>query len=157
VVPRKVEWLWPGRIPQGKLTTFAGTTGVGKTFVLCDIAARVSAALEWPHCGGRRAAQGQVLFMSGEDDPDDTLVPRLIECGADLTKICFLNTGAQDRFTLADLGTLDRALKQIGDGVRLVIVDPPTAFLGGVNDHKNAELRGLLSPLKSWAARNKVA
>jgi hypothetical protein len=41
ITPKKVEWLWRDRIPLGKLTTFAGVGGLGKTFVLCDIAARV--------------------------------------------------------------------------------------------------------------------
>ena len=77
--------------------------------------------------------------------------------GADLSRVVFLKTEVQDRFTLADLKTLDKALDQAGPGVRFVAIDPPTAYLGGVDDHKNAELRGLLSPLKSWAARRRVA
>jgi hypothetical protein len=156
ILPRKVEWLWPRRIPLGKLTTFAGVGGIGKTFVLCDVAARVSGGLGWPD-GAAAAAPAQVLFLSGEDEPDDTLVPRLIECGADLAKVCFLKAEVQDRFTLADLATLDRALAESGGGVRFVAIDPPTAYLGGVDDHKNADLRGLLSPLKNWAARHKLA
>jgi putative DNA primase/helicase len=157
ITTRKVEWLWPGRIPLGKLTTFAGVGGLGKTFVLCDLSARVSVGGEWPCAGGECATPGQVLFISGEDDPDDTLVPRLIEMGADLDRIRFLTTQAQDRFTLADLPMLDRAVAEMGGGVRFVAVDPPTAYLGGVNDHKNAELRQLLTPLKNWTAKHRLA
>lgn len=157
VTPRKVEFLWPCRIPLGKLTTFAGVGGLGKTFALLDVAARVSRGSEWPDGSGECAAPGQVLFISGEDEPDDTLVPRLIELNADLNRICFLKTEAADRFTLADLPMLDKALEQIGPSVRFVAIDPPTAYLGGVDDHRNAELRALLSPLKSWAARHRLA
>ncbi len=157
IVPRKVEWLWPGRIPLGKLTTFAGVGGLGKTFVLCDIAARVSSGGEWPDAPGIKIASGQVLFISGEDEPDDTLVPRLIEMGADLTKITFLADAAQDRFTLHDLQLLEAALDQTGEGVRFVAIDPPTAYLGGTDDHKNAELRQLLTPLKTLAARRRLS
>lgn len=157
VTPRKVEWLWPGRIPLGKLTTFAGVGGLGKTFVLCDISARVSRGDCWPDSDGECVPRGQVLFVSGEDDPDDTLVPRMIELGADLERIVFLKTEVQDRFTLADLPTLDKALEQMGEGVSFVVIDPPTAYLGGCDDHKNSELRSLLSPLKSWASRHRVA
>ncbi len=155
IVPRRVEWLWPGRVPLGKLTTFAGVGGLGKTFVLCDMTARISRGLPWPD--GEHAEPGQVLFISGEDDADDTLVPRLIELGADLTKVCFLATAIQDRFTLADLKTLETALEQMGPGVRFVAIDPPTAYLGGVDDHKNSELRALLAPLKSWASKRRLA
>lgn len=156
IVPRKVEWLWPGRIPLGKLTTFAGVGGLGKTFVLCDITARVTRGSEWPHSGGECAEPGQVLFLSGEDDPDDTLVPRLIELGADLDKVCFLRSEVQDQFTLKDLVTLDKALAEVGDGVRFVVIDPPSCFLGEADDHKNAEVRSLLGPLKSWAAKHRL-
>jgi putative DNA primase/helicase len=157
ITPRKVEWLWPGRIPLGKLTTFAGVGGLGKTFVLCDITARVTQGSDWPDAEGECCERGQVLFVSGEDDPDDTLVPRLIELGADLERVVFLKTEVQDYFSLADIKTLDEAIRQAGPGVRFVAIDPPTAFLGGVDDHKNSELRGLLSPLKSWAAKHRVA
>lgn len=157
ITPRKVEWLWPGRIPLGKLTTFAGVGGLGKTFVLCDITARVTRGADWPDSAGECCETGQVLFVSGEDEADDTIVPRLIEMGADLNKVIFLTTEVQDRFTLADLSTLETAIEQAGGNVRFIAIDPPTAYLGGVDDHKNAELRGLLSPMKSWAAKHRLA
>jgi hypothetical protein len=37
------------------------------------------------------------------------------------------------------------------------VVDPVSAFLDGADDHRNAELRGLLSPLKSLAERTGAA
>jgi putative DNA primase/helicase len=157
VTIRQVEWLWPGRIPLGKLTTFAGNGGLGKTFVLCDLAARVTRGEEWPATGGEVGDPGQVVFISGEDEPDDTLVPRMLQLNADLDRITFLRPEVADRFTLADLDTLEAAVEQTGPGVRLVAIDPPTAYLGDVNDHSNAELRGLLSPLKSWAARHHLS
>ena len=156
ITPKPVHWLWPGRIPSGKMTTFAGQGGLGKTFVLCDIAARVSKGLEWPFGQGLCADEGKVLFISGEDDEDDTLVPRLIECGADLSRIAFLSAKAQESFTLAALELLTSVMDRMQD-VRFVAIDPPTSYLGGVDDHKNAELRGLLTPLKNWAAKRRVA
>jgi hypothetical protein len=41
--------------------------------------------------------------------------------------------------------------------VAFVAIDPPTAYLGGVDDHKNSELRELLSPLKNWSAKHRLA
>jgi hypothetical protein len=153
---RKVEWLWPGRIPLGKLTTFAGHGGLGKTFVLCDMTARITSGAAWPD-QQEKTSPGLVLFISGEDDPEDTLVPRMIAMGADLEKVVFLKSDVQDRFTLADLPTLNKALEQAGPGVRFVAIDPPTAYLGDVDDHKNAELRALLTPLKNWTAKHQLS
>lgn len=151
IEPVAVEWLWKGRIPLGKLTTFAGMTSVGKTFTLLDITARVSRGLDWPDSSGECCRPGKVLFISAEDTPDDTLVPRLIELGADLSKIAFLKSKYRTKFTIGDLPMLDHALKNMGEKVALICIDPPTAFVGKVDDHKNAELRGLLSPLSDWA------
>ncbi len=149
-----IEWIWEDQgIPSRKLTTFAGVGGLGKTFVLCDIAARISQGDEWPFSGGVCAERGIVLFISGEDDPDDTLVPRLIELGADLSRIAFLSTEALDRFTLKDINALDNAANHIGKELAFTIIDPPTSYLDGVDDHSNAELRSLLTPLKHWVKR----
>lgn len=156
VEPRKVEWLWRHRVPLGKLTTFAGNGGLGKTFVLCDMTARVTTGRDWPD-GEKAAAPGNVLFISGEDEPEDTLVPRLIALEADLSRVWFLTEPAMSRFTLAHLPMLTAGLEQAGGEVRLVVIDPPTAYLAGVDDHKNAELRMLLSPLAAWAAKHKAA
>ncbi len=159
VTPRRVDWLWRDRVPLGKLTTFAGVGGLGKTFILLDMTARVSTGLPWPDDGDAAEPRepGKVLFISGEDEPDDTLVPRLIALGGDLSRVFFLSDKAMSQFTLANLPLLDRGLEQAGEGVRLVVIDPPTAFLGGVDDHSNAELRGLLGPMSRWAARHKAS
>jgi hypothetical protein len=37
VTRESLEWLWPGRIPLGKLTLLAGDPGLGKSFVTLDI------------------------------------------------------------------------------------------------------------------------
>ena len=156
IKPRKVEWLWPGRVPLGKMTTFAGMGGVGKTLCLCDIAARVSAGLEWPIANGECAERGKVLFISGEDDEDDTLVPRLMEAGADLSRIAFLSPEIAGDFHLAAIHLLREIIGQIQD-VRLVVIDPPSSYLSGVDDHKNAEIRSILTPLKLWASEARAA
>lgn len=150
VKTRKVTWLWPNRIPEGKLATFAGIMGIGKTFLLCDVAARVSAGHPWPDYPDKKTEPADVLFISGEDEPDDTLVPRLIECKADLERVWFLSLDKLMNYTLENLETLDAAAA-LAPRLRLVVIDPPSCYLGDVDDHKNAELRRLLTPLKHWA------
>src|SRR5829696_10477284 len=62
VEPERIEWLWPGRIPLGKLTVVDGDPGLGKSAMTLDIAARVSAGLELPD--GERCEPAGVLLMS---------------------------------------------------------------------------------------------
>jgi hypothetical protein len=156
VTPRRVEWLVPGLIPLGKLTTFAGWGGLGKSFVTMDLAARLSRGDEIPGLKGECFDAASVLIVNTEDDPDDTTVPRLIEAGADLGRIGFARPDVLGRFTLADLKILEAMLRQLGD-VRLVVIDPASAHLGNASEHKNAELRALLSPLALWAMTRRVA
>lgn len=156
ISPRKVEWLWPDRIPLGKLTTFAGWGGLGKSFVTLDLAARISRGGEIPGTNGECFQDGNVLILNSEDDPEDTSVPRLMEAGADLKRIAFARSEILGRFTLADLKILDLMLDQLG-GAHIVVLDPATAHLGMVSDNRNAELRGLLAPLSLWAMDRRVA
>jgi putative DNA primase/helicase len=55
-----------------------------------------------------------------------------------------------------DLAVIEARAAQLGD-CRLIVVDPVSAYLGGKDDHRNAELRSVLSPLKAMAERLNVA
>jgi hypothetical protein len=157
ITPKRVEWLWFSRIPRGALTLFVGNSGIGKTFAACDIIGRITSGGMWPDRPDEPIPRGQALFLSGDDEADVTLVPRLKAAGADLDRVCFLTAEAQANWTIKALSTLDAALAEMGPDVDIVVIDPPTSFLGNINDHRNAELRGALTPLKNWAADHRVA
>ena len=83
---RAVEWLWPNRMARGKLTLIYGDPGKGKSFITVDMAARVSTGSPWPDgCGC--APKGSAILVSYEDEPDDTIGPRLDQAGADSDKV----------------------------------------------------------------------
>jgi hypothetical protein len=91
VQPQRVEWLWAGRIPRGKLTIIDGDPGLGKSVLTVDLAARVSRGYPMPdgEPGEDREPAG-VLILSAEDGLEDTIVPRLVAAGADLSRILAL-------------------------------------------------------------------
>lgn len=163
IASEHLRWLWPGRIPLGKLTLIAGDPGLGKSLVTTDIAARVSTGQAFPD--GAACEQGSVIILSAEDDPGDTIRPRLDVSGADVSRVHLLeavNTYAADGKTVqksfsleTDHAALEEAIQRTG--ARLVIVDPISAYLGGTDSHSNAEVRGLLSPLTALAAKHSVA
>jgi crossover junction endodeoxyribonuclease RuvC len=68
--------LRDGWLAKGKLQLLAGQPGTGKTTLALALAAITSIGGVWPD--GSRPAPGNVVIWSGEDDPRDTLVPRLI-------------------------------------------------------------------------------
>src|SRR5450631_839388 len=90
IEPRAIEHLWPGVLYIGKPTLLVGDPGLGKSLVTADIAARVSKGTHWP-LGAANAGPGDVLMCSAEDDPGDTIVPRLMAAGADLKRIDFFD------------------------------------------------------------------
>ena len=166
VKPEPVSWLWPGRIALGKLTLIAGDPGLGKSFLTLDMAARVSTGAAWPDAPGVATTPGGVVLLSAEDGVADTIRPRLDAAGADVARIVALeairSVGDNGResvraFDLSrDLRGMEEAIRSV-DGCRLVVIDPVTAYLGGVDSHKNAEIRGLLAPLGAIAERHRVA
>ncbi|MGZ0173983.1 MAG: AAA family ATPase [Planctomycetales bacterium] len=88
-------WLWPSKVPSGKLTLFAGDPGLGKSFVTIDMASRVSRGKGWPDGSGNQPA-GSVIFLACEDDVADTIRPRLERANANLANIYFVDGVAVD-------------------------------------------------------------
>src|SRR6516225_9389976 len=86
VTPQPVEWLWPGRVALGKLTLIAGEAGLGKSQLSVAMVAAVTTGGPWP-CGEGQAPLGSAIVLSAEDGAADTIVPRLLAAGADLTRV----------------------------------------------------------------------
>jgi hypothetical protein len=165
VRPVPINWLWPNRIALGKMTLLAGDPGLGKSLISLDIAARVSTGKPWPLSPDTRNESGGVVLLTAEDDLADTVRPRLDAAGADATRVVAIQAielrdkdGSTKRmFTLErDLPALEDAIRSVKD-CRLVVVDPISAYLGKVDSHTNADVRGLLAPLAELAAHHAVA
>lgn len=150
---RPIEWLWINWLALGKLAILGGQPGTGKTTISLGMASTVSSGGTWPD--GTPSAKGHVVIWSGEDDPSDTLNPKLALSGADLTRIHYvtetLDDGERRSFDPArDIEPLRRTLANIGD-VKLIIIDPIVSAIS-VDSHKNAEVRRGLQPLVDLAA-----
>jgi putative DNA primase/helicase len=160
VEPTAVKWLWPGRIPQGRITLVVGRPGEGKSFLSIDVAARVTTGTPFPD--GSECPTGSVLFVCGEDDPHDTIRPRLDRAYADVSRVHLLSAVLRPgpdgdlrefMFTLADVRALEDALQRVPD-CRLIVIDPIGSFLGGRTDaHRDNEVRGVLAPVAELAKR----
>ena len=150
-----VDWLWSGRVPLGMITMFAGDPKLGKSYVTLAMAAALSRGLPLP-MSDRPDHPGSTILMSAEDDPARTIVPRLVAGGADLTKIHILESvihanGSEALPSLrADIDAITAAAARLGD-CRLIVIDPVSAYLKGVDDNRNAALRGVLTPLNRLA------
>lgn len=160
VFPEDVTWLWPGRIPCGKLSLIIGDPGQGKSTATLDLAARVSRGLPWPDGGA--APWGGVVLLTAEDGLADTVRPRLDAMEADVSRVAVLRgikvpgQAIPDPFRLdEDLVHLETAINQMG--ARLVVVDPISAYLGDSDSYKDADIRRVLAPLAALAERTGAA
>jgi hypothetical protein len=159
---KPIRWLWPGRFARGKVTLIAGDPGLGKSQVTASMAAIVTTGGQWPvdRCS---CAPGNVVVLSAEDDAADTIKPRMRAAGADLSRVFVLDAvrdldeegkAIARSFNLrTDLDRLDALLAAIGE-VAMVVIDPISAYLGGTDSHKNADVRALLGPLGELAAQH---
>ena len=152
ICPEPIRWLWHEWLAAGKFHVLAGPPGTGKTTIASALAATLSCGGCWPD--GSRADAGNVLIWSGEDDPKDTLVPRMLACDADMSRVHFVGgvkdgdeTITFDPAVHTDLLTV--AAARIG-GIKLLIVDPIVSAIAG-DSHKNAEVRRGLQPLVTLA------
>lgn len=153
LTPQPVAWLWRHWLALGKLHILAGAPGQGKTTLAIAMAATVTSGGRWPD--GSRCDAGHVLIWSGEDDPADTLLPRLIAAGADKSRVHFVSGTRTDGelrpFDPAtDMVQLAELASRIGN-VRLIVVDPVVSAVTG-DSHKNTEVRRALQPLVDLAS-----
>jgi hypothetical protein len=161
VQPERVEWLWPDRVPLGKLTILDGDPGLGKSLLTLDLAARVSRGMDIPD--GTPGRLGGVVLLTAEDGLADTVAPRLEAAGADRSRILALDlvpdeSGLGKRLPALpeDAGLIRGAVKRME--AILVVVDPLSAFLGQfVNSHKDKDCRRALWPLASLAEETGAA
>jgi hypothetical protein len=150
---------------MGKINLFAGDPGLGKSLLTVELAAHVSRGKPWP-VDGSKCPRGDVLMLSAEDDLADTIRPRLDAAGADVNRVYALpmvTTYSDDGREAHRIPSLADDVERIGamlaalPDIRLLTIDPISAYLAGVDSHKNTDMRAVLSPWADLASRCKVA
>jgi hypothetical protein len=154
VAPEKVSWVWENRVAHKFIAIFAGRSGQGKSFVTCDLVARLSRGDAPPFSEIRRPPM-RTLFIS-EDSPSIVIGPRLLELGAVPSMVRFMTFEAMAGYQISNIEMLTAAYEECGRP-ELLVIDPPANFLGGVDEHKNAEVRNMLFLLVSWLEKYNVA
>ncbi|MCY2954812.1 MAG: AAA family ATPase [Planctomycetota bacterium] len=164
VIEKTIDWTWPPRIPSGAITLFTGRPKEGKSLTANDIAARISTGTPFPD--GAPCRQGSVILVAPEDDIERVAVPRLRVAGADLRKVHFVTylrrVDAEGKpydvqFSLQHMAALEVEAKRHPD-LRMIVIDPIGDVLGGgVDSHRDNEVRAILAPLANLAERLGVA
>lgn len=144
----RIEWLLYPFIPYGKVTIIQGDPGEGKTTMVLQIIAKLTKGEkvlpDSPGNEGELLEHGteavNVIYQTAEDGLGDTIKPRLIEAGADCSKVLVIDDEEQP-LTMMD-NRLEEAIVQTK--ARLIVLDPIQGFLGAdVDMHRANEIRPL--------------
>ena len=147
-----VEWLWFPYIPFGKLTIIQGNPGEGKTYFAMMLTAACTNRKLFPNM--EDIEPFNVIYQTAEDGMGDTIKPRLIEAGADLSRVMVIDD-TEEALTLSD-DRIEKAVRQ--NRVRLVIIDPVQAFIGADVDMNRAnEVRPVFRKLGMIAEKTGCA
>ena len=146
--PQPINWIWNGWLASGKFHLIGGIAGTGKTSIALALASTITRGGLFPN--GSTSESGEVVMWTGEDDPADTLTPRLMAMGADLEKVHFVSGfnsfGKERPFNPAtDLDELKVTLEGLPN-LRLLILDPIVAVVTK-DGNKNSDVRNDLAPL----------
>ena len=167
-----VDWLWPSKIPLGMFSMLVGSPKAGKSFISCDLIARVTKGLILPDQSGN-APLGAVISMTAEDSPEKAMGPRFDACGADRSRISnFRGAKILKSLDLRKINTiisfnplellqsLEKMVRMLEiqyERVPLLVIDPITAFLGDTNQCCTEEVRAALSRLALIAELHNMA
>lgn len=155
-----INWLWYGWLPLGKMTILAGAGGCGKTNLSLALIATITTGGNFPD-GSKCENVGKVLIYSTEDDPADTLLPRLMANGADVSKIDIIagrinDKGENEPFDPSqDFPKIEQYIKSNPD-IKLLMIDPIVSAVGGDMNKAN-DVRKSLQPLVDLANEYKFA
>jgi len=165
IIPKKQPWLWQDYIPLETCTLLAGKGGIGKSQLLMFMASMVSNGSQFEINSNKHSIQkGKVLILSAEDHNAYTIVPRLKAAKANLQNIKIIdsavnaNDGLNERFITLDndINLLQSTINEIDD-VRLIIIDPITAYIGNIKENRSSEVRAFILKLNRLAERNNLA
>jgi len=129
------KFVWPNVFPTRQLTLLAGPPGVGKSFLMHDLAARISRRGPAPFSTQPPESRRRtVLFFSGEDSMINTITPRLLRMNADIKNIEFIHSVTKSRARTEDPPNLERdmlpfRLKIASDMPALVVIETLPAIL----------------------------
>ena len=163
IEPQPINWLWEDYIAKGTFTLITGEPDLGKSQITLSMAAIVTTGGIWP-VGGKQSEMGNVILISAEDSPEHTIRTRLEANGANLSKVHLLDgirkSDSNSDFKLfnlkSNLTDLETMINEI-KGVTMIVVDPLSAYLAGVDTYNNKDVRSMLAPLSNLAGRYDIA
>jgi hypothetical protein len=140
-----VPWLWPGYFPRSETTLLVGDPGNGKTLSSLDLTARITTGAPWPDGVRNEFGPQNVIVLSAEDAPEYTIRPRVEAAGGDASRVLVIPSDKLGKLSLEDnIAQLRDALEDYRP--LLLILDPLSAYMPGIDDFREGDVRSSLLP-----------
>jgi AAA domain/Bifunctional DNA primase/polymerase, N-terminal len=153
ILMRITDWLWKGWLPLEEPAFIEGKSGVAKSAFVVDLVARLTTGMPMPDGSPHPTDEPMdIVWITGEDDPERVLAPRFAAAGADLTRIHFV----EGKFTVPDdIPALEATIRE--KGARLVFIDPIYSHVSvEVNPNSDTQMRQqVMDPLRGVCRRTK--
>ena len=143
-----VKWLWYPYIPYGKITLIQGDPGEGKSTLVMNIIAALSAGTKTPD-GVDIKEPVKTIYQCSEDGIADTIKPRLEKAGAVCENIAFIDEN-ENPLSLSNDCFRD-AIAEFN--AKVLVIDPFQAYIGeGTSMFDAGSVRKLMHRLCIWAS-----
>jgi putative DNA primase/helicase len=162
IEPKPINWLWEDYMAKGTITLITGEPELGKSQITLNMAATVTTGGIWPDNRKKQCKIGNVILISAEDSLEHTIRTRLEANSANMDKIYHLdgigdyNSGNKLFNLKSNLNELETMINDI-KGVSMIVIDPLSAFIAGVDSYKNTDVRSMLAPLSKLAEKYDIA
>ena len=151
------DWIWTGRLQTGHVTALVGPKGAGKSFLIAEIAARLSNGDPWPDDPLTPCEMAETLIITGEDEIPTVIKRRLRKCNADLENVHVVDFRDEDGTPGVITAEVVEEMADSLHGLKLIVIDPIDDFLGTRNERRLGELRILFHQLARLAASRGIA
>ena len=151
--PKKIEWLWKPYIVKGNINIIMGDGGLGKSYLITWLVSAISKGAKIPF-SNINFKKGTSILQNAEDDPDTTILPRLMLNDVDVSKIGAFNE-EKEFLEVQQIKRLEDRIKEFNPEV--VVLDPRQSFVGDININSQNEVKNALKPLKQLAQKYNCA
>lgn len=160
---KQTPFLWYPYIPIGRITILEGDPGQGKSWFSMAVAASATLGSWYDLLPGEEnwTEPCNVIYVTSEDDPEDTIAKRLRIVQADKNRVFYLNGKAKGEegaiaIDFSDLPIISRAITKIQ--AKLLIIDPIQAYMPSGSDMNKADqVRPIMVRLQQMAKEHECA
>lgn len=169
--PQRIYWRSRNRVARGKITIIDGDPGLGKSSLMTSWIADHTMGRPWPDGNPAPEEERGVILISAEDDPSDTILPRLMVADGNADEVIILNqipklsesgeqlldTAGNPMMELINFpdcaGLLEQVVESAGN-IGLIVIDPLMAYFSrGYSSNSDQDVREALTPISLLAQR----